>query len=146
MIRNFKELEDEVVYILLETVYSHNDVRKIAHFKLIKNNFPQNIPHWSWYLPVVYGYRSFGMRLDPQFFHKLHIRNFKIVDSDIQSKSVTAHSAAHETKYLVVSILPHGQKFWIFCLWSDIVGFSGHVTSTICTRRHALALRIKVRI
>jgi len=34
----------------------------------------------------------------------------KIVGSDIQSKSETTHSVAHEPKYLVVSILSHGEK------------------------------------
>jgi len=32
------------------------------------------------------------------------------MDSDIQSKSETAHSVAHEPKYLIVSILPHETK------------------------------------
>jgi len=32
------------------------------------------------------------------------------VDSDIQSKPETAHSVAHEPKYLLVSLLPHGAK------------------------------------
>jgi len=38
------------------------------------------------------------------------MRKFKIVGYDIQSKSENAHSVAHEPKYLVVSILPHGAK------------------------------------
>jgi len=33
------------------------------------------------------------------------------MDSDIQSKSETAHSVAHSPKYLIVSILPHEAKF-----------------------------------
>jgi len=32
------------------------------------------------------------------------------MDSDIQSKSETAHSVAHWPKYLVVSVLPHEAK------------------------------------
>jgi len=32
------------------------------------------------------------------------------MDSDIQSKSETAYSVAHEPKYLVGSILPHEAK------------------------------------
>jgi len=32
------------------------------------------------------------------------------MDSDVQSKSETAHSVAHEPKYLVVFILPHEAK------------------------------------
>jgi len=38
------------------------------------------------------------------------------VDSDIQSKTETAHEVAHEPKYLVVSVCCMGQKFWLFCL------------------------------
>jgi len=40
----------------------------------------------------------------------MHNQKFKVVDSDIQSKSETTHSVAHEPKYLAVSILPHGAK------------------------------------
>jgi len=32
------------------------------------------------------------------------------VDYDIQSKSETTHSVAHKPNFLVVSILPHGEK------------------------------------
>jgi len=43
MLRNFKAMEYEVVLIPLEYVHSHDDVRKTGHFKLIKNNFLQNV-------------------------------------------------------------------------------------------------------
>jgi len=32
---------------------------------------------------------------NPKLFHQLHIRKYKIMDSDIQSKSETAQSIAH---------------------------------------------------
>jgi len=38
------------------------------------------------------------------------------VNSDIQSKSETAHSIAHEPKYLVVSVLPHGANVLVILL------------------------------
>jgi len=57
------------------------------------------------------------------------------VGSDIQSE--TTHSVAHEPKYLVVSILPHGTKV-LTILPSVRQNWSGHVTSTICTRRYGL--------
>jgi len=73
-------------------------------------------------------------------------QKFKIVDSNIQTKSETAHSVAHEPKYLAMSILPDGQKFWLFCFYSNRTGWSGHVTSMICTRGHGLGFRIRPRL
>jgi len=57
---------------------------------------------------------KFCNRIGSKFFswtpYPIRIQKLKIIDSDIQSKSETAHSVAHEPKYLVLSILPHEAK------------------------------------
>jgi len=65
-------------------------------------------------------------------------------DSDIQIQN--RHSAAHEPKRLIVSVLPHGAKVLAILPLVRQNSLSGHVTSMIRTRRHGLEFRIRVRI
>jgi len=48
---------------------------------------------------AVYGYGNFAILIQSETFsstpYPIHIRKYKIVDSDIQSKSETAQSIAH---------------------------------------------------
>jgi len=48
---------------------------------------------------VVYGYENFAILFQSENFsstpYPIHIRQYKIMDSDIQSKSETAQSIAH---------------------------------------------------
>ena len=61
-------------------------------------------------LTVVYGSGNFSIGLDPKFFQKLHIQSVSENLKLWTLISKTAHSVAHEPKYLVMSVLPHGAK------------------------------------
>jgi len=88
------------------------EVRNFASQKFRLTPDPRS-PLVCIYFAVVYGYRNFAIGLDPKFFHKLHIEsiseNLKLW-TPISNQIQTPHSVAHEPKYLVVSLFPHGAK------------------------------------
>jgi len=68
----------------------------------------------------MYGYGNFAIRLDLEFFHKLHIQsvseNFKLWSQISNPNLKLPTQFAHEPKYLVVSILLHTAKVLVILL------------------------------